>query len=133
MMTTVVLGTNNFEDCSELLALRESLLLQIAGTPPAVTLIIPEDDPSLPPIRVVQNVAEGQDAVTVRTTESSVFLLYQDHLLLTAIMADENKIMATLDLRPLGLRVFTTASALMVKDRALAENRFVRGRAINLA
>lgn len=131
-MTTVVIGTNSFEDCTELVALQESLLLHIEADPLAVTLITPDGDDRLKRISVKGNVAEGQDAVAVSTTESCVSVFYNDQLLVMASMTNEGTINATLDLRPLGLRLFSSASALMVGNSRLAGNRFVRGRAINL-
>ena len=83
-------------------------------------------------ISVISNVAEGQDAVAISTTESSVSVFYEDRLLVMASVKDPETISATLDLRPLGLQLFSSASELVVGNSRLVTNKFVRGRAINL-
>lgn len=132
-MTRVVIGTNSFEDCTELVALHESLLLHIEADPLAVTLITPDGDDRLKRICVERNVAKAPDVAVVSTTGSSVAVFYEDQLLVMASVTSEGTINATLDLRPLGIRLFSNASGLMVGNSRLAGNRFVRGRAINLA
>ena len=133
-MTSILAGTNRFIDCESLIALGGSPVLRVQPNPLRVSLMLPEGDERLAPVAVVENSVEADGAARVDVSESAVSIYYRDQLVLSAILVKGGEIALVLDLRPLGLSVFTEATSLRVGSSRFVRNNFIGVEAaINLA
>ena len=137
-MTTIVLGTNRVSDCRTLISLRQQSLLRVDTNPLRVSLTTPPQDPSVRHIRIVENVAEGDGEeqgarVQVVVQEASVAIFHGDHVFASAFQTDADTVNLSLDLRLLGINVYTDVAGLHIGENTLRQNTFVNcDTAINL-
>jgi hypothetical protein len=126
MTTRVIIGGNEFVDCANVLVLRGEPLLRIASDPPRVTLITPAGWPDHQTVALRDNVLlAGQPHARVVRSESAVVLLFKEVSVVTAV-ADEAQpqvIRTAIDLRPIGINVFSDASGLHVGTNVFSGNR----------
>ena len=114
-MTTIVLGTNRISDCRSLISLQQQSLLRVDTNPLRLSLTTPTQNPAVRHIRIVENVAmencEDQDAlIRVVVQDASVTIFHGDHVLASAIRTDADTINLSLDLRVLGINLYTVGS-----------------------
>lgn len=133
-MTTLVLGTNRFEDCEHILARQGTPILSavIRGGQPVVNLTL-ERGPTGQSIRVRDNrVMEGPLTVD-STREGRVTFRMGESTIVSAHVQNQNTLCVEVDFRALGLNIYTDGSALHVGGATLSGNVVRGGRtAINV-
>jgi hypothetical protein len=121
-VTTVLLGTNTFIDCGALLAVGDDAVVRVdRASPPALTLKTPP--------RAARQIAvhAGRPAaadphVAVVESETMCAVFYDEHLLAIAVRMDDERVHLTLDLRPVGVLVYTDPEGLHVGPHVIAKN-----------
>lgn len=129
-MSTFIVGTNRFEDCETLIAHRGTpvLIINVGEGGIKLDLRIPVGGKLLV---IDQNqVAEG-DAQIVSTPQM-VSVVSDDTLVVHAVQLAEGSVLVDLDLRPLGVAIYTDAGGLFVAGSRLAKN-LVQGARVALS
>ena len=137
-MPTIVIGTNRFVDCRNLLSVRGQPLLRIDTDPLRVTLTTPNDPPdgrivSVEDNRVTASAPATSPRVIVRDDYVAIFL--GEHALVQATLIERSPavIHVRLDLRPLGINLSDDSTSLHVGRNRLEHNEVVGAEnAINL-
>jgi hypothetical protein len=126
MTTRVIIGGNEFVDCANVLVLRGEPLLRIASEPLRVTLITPAGWPDHQSVALRENVLlTGKPKARIVGSGNAVVLLVKEISVVTAV-ADELEpqvIRTAVDLRPLGIQVFSDSSGLHVGANVFSGNR----------
>ena len=126
-MATVFLGTNRISNCRSLLALQSQSLLKIDADPLRLTLTTPSDTSGVRQVRVEENQVKegsnGSQSVNVIAQESSVSIFLADQLLVSAVLLKPDVIHVNLDLRPLGINLFSDATGLHIGKNTLSYNK----------
>lgn len=120
-MTEVLLGGNAFRDCDTLISVARIPVLKVRGDPLHIELAVPILEPEAGgrlKFHMINRKIEG-DPVVVRQSaihghDDELRLFHGHHLLLTASALSRETIHVHLDLRPLGLRVYSDAEGLHV-------------------
>ena len=120
-MTTVLLGTNLFEDCESLIAVAGDVVLSVGTDPVEVTLVLPAG--ARRPLVLRRNrLLEGDANLEVRPQEVLLFT-DENQLVLSASQIRREQVMVHLDLRPFGLLVYTDTAGLHVGNSVIAGNK----------
>jgi hypothetical protein len=120
-MSRVILGTNIIEDCKTVMTISGTPLFSYRMEPDGVKLsfnILPP--PANSEIRIEGNVI-GRGNVVVKADQSSVTINRGDVKLLHLYIEGETAVVH-LDLRPLGLRIYTDSNALYIGSSQLSQN-----------
>ena len=126
-MTNVVLGSNHFVDCANVVAIRQHALVRVTTRPMRLSLTTPPDLPSARQVQVVDNeVRDGSDPrVRVVRSETSVAVFWEETPLLIATALDVVKVSLRLDLRPIGINLYDDAAGLHAGGNRFAGNEIV--------
>ncbi len=121
-MTTVILGSNRFVDCTNLIGFKSGPLLQIRSSPPEVILNIP-----------LSLVVDDEPQQVVRS-DTSFSIFKGDMALAIATQIKEDVVHLKLDLRPIGINVYDDVAGLHVGHNVFSNNQLERiATAINLS
>jgi len=126
---TVMLGSNRFTDCQNLLGISDRTVLKIEVAPLRVTLRTPSGLPSGIHFAVEHNV-EDERVGTVHTglrvvaDAKSAAIFWNDAWLIAAAEVDENTVNLHVDLRPIGINIYDDPQGLHVGTNVLARNSF---------
>lgn len=134
-MTDVVLGSNHFIDCVNIVAIRQHVLVRLEANPLRLSLTTPPDLPSARRVNIINNeIREGSDPkVQVVKSDTSVAVFWEDVPLSIATVFGGVKVSLRLDLRPIGINLYDDASGLYAGGNRFAGNRIVNcGTAIAL-
>jgi hypothetical protein len=126
-MTHVILGSNHFEGCDNIVAIRQHALLRVETSPLRLSLTTPPELPSARRIQVVDNeVRTGSDIkVRVVKSETSVAIFWDETPLLIATALDDVRVSLRLDLRPIGINLYDDALGLHAGSNNFAGNQIV--------
>lgn len=121
-MTTIILGSNRFVDCMNLIGFKNAPLLQVRSSPPEVILTLPE------PLDI------ASDAWEIIKSDSSFSIFKGDSAIAIATQRKKDVVHLKLDLRPLGINVFDDIAGLHVGNNVFSGNTLEHiGTAINLS
>lgn len=121
-MSTVLLGSNRFVDCTSILAYRDRSVLRVVLDPLRVDLTTPEDLPSGRSVSVgPEHPGPGTDVRVVATSQSFA-VFWQDHALVLATLLDADTVHLKLDLRPLGINIYDDHGGLHIGTNVFARN-----------
>lgn len=126
-MKSLILGTNRFEGCEHIIALRGTPILSavIRGGQPVVSLTL-QGGPTGQSVRVQDNrVMEGPLTVD-SAREGRVTVRMGEIAIVSAQVQNENTLHIEVDFRALGLNIYTDRSALHIGGATLSGN-VVRG------
>lgn len=125
-MTTFTVGTNRIEDCEYVLAIRDEPLFSVdlPDGRPLLTVIL-SSPPATNAIHIERNQVRVGN-VAVREQDAATAILQNDHMLIRVTVTGENDLTVDLDLRPIGLNVYTDHASLRVGGATLAGN-VIRG------
>ena len=123
-MTTVVLGSNHFVDCSTLIAVRQHALLRVAVSPLRLSVVTPPGLPSGRAVHIVENERKPESDASVRVvvSDKSVAVFWKEAPLAIATLLDESTVSLRLDLRPIGINLFDDGQALHLANNVFAGN-----------
>jgi hypothetical protein len=129
-MTTFLLGTNRFEECETVLAHQGTPVLRawIEGQQLFVNLRTPD---GTMPLHVEKNEVLSGDASVVQSS-TQVSVIVDKTLVLHASKLEADEVLVSLELRPLGVAIYTDASGLHIGQSLLAGNS-VRGARVAVA
>lgn len=120
-MNQVILGGNGFRDCPTIIAFGGQPLLSVVPNSGEIELRVPARPPSgaASPLTITGARASGSDPgllrqIVVRSHDDEVRVFFQHALLLVVSRLSETDTHVHLDLRPLGVRVFSDAEGLHV-------------------
>lgn len=124
-MTRVVLGSNHFVDCADILAIRQHSLLRVSADPLRISLTTPPDLPSVGAVQVIDNQSRsGSDPkVRVVQSETSVAVFWHEAPLLIATALGDGAVSLRLDLRPLGINLYDDTLGLHLGSNRIAGNQ----------
>lgn len=134
-MTDVVLGSNHFLDCINIVAIHQHPLVRVEANPLRLSVATPPDLPSARRVQIIDNeIREGSDPkVQVVKSETSVAVFLGETPLSIATLLGGAKISLRLDLRPIGINLYDDASGLHAGSNRFAGNQIVNcGTAIAL-
>lgn len=119
-MTTLLVGTNRFENCETLLAHRGVPVLRVEATSAGLVLDLqtPQD---AKPLRIERNVVTDGDA-SVICAARLVTVVANGTPLLHAAQLLEHEVLVDLDFRPLGMAIYSDATGLHIGGSTLAGN-----------
>jgi hypothetical protein len=115
-------GTNKIEDCEYVLAISGVPLfsVNVSDGSPALSVDL-SSPPATNHIRIKNDLVEVGN-VDVRKQAGTAAILMKDHTLLRVTVTGENDLTVDLDLRPIGLNVYTDHASLRVGGATLAGN-----------
>ncbi len=120
-MSRVILGTNTIEDCKTVMTISGTPLFSYRVEPDGVKLSFKIlSPPANTEIRIEGNVIDRGN-VAVKADQSSVTINHGNVKLLHLSIEGETAVVH-LDLRPLGLRIYTDSNALHVGSSQLSQN-----------
>ena len=124
-MTTVVLGSNRFVDCSTLIAVQQHELLRITTAPLRISLTTPPDVSTERAVHVEENQrGSGSEAnVRVVASDTSVAVFWGENPLAIATLLDDTTVSLHLDLRPVGIDLFADALGLHIGKNVFTGNQ----------
>jgi hypothetical protein len=125
-MTEVVLGSNHFVDCANILAIRQHPLLRVSAEPLRISLTTPPDWSSARAIQVIDNRSEAPNSkLRIVQSETSVAVFWSEIPLVIATALGGNRVSLRADLRPLGINLYDDALGLHVGGNDFAGNQIV--------
>jgi hypothetical protein len=118
-MGSVIIGTNKITNCQVVIGLKEQPLLQVAFSPLRVSLRLPPGLPSKISFEIADNVIKGeglilQPELRVVSGAKNVSIFWNNLLLLSATLLDEETAHLKIDLRPVGIAVFDDPEGLHI-------------------
>ena len=118
-MNEVILGGNGFRDCATIIAFGGQPLLGVSRTSPEIEVRVPARGSASASLLIQGSRVSGSDAglvrqILVRSHEDEVRVFYRHALLLVVSKLSETSTHVHLDLRPLGVRVFSDGEGLHV-------------------
>jgi len=122
-MTTLVIGSNRFEDCEHVFAMRGTPLFSagIRGDQPVVTLSL-QGAASSGSIQVRDNTVVEGPLVVESDPGGSTRVRSGESTVVHAKLEGENTLRIMVDFRPIGLNVYTENGALHVGGATLSGN-----------
>lgn len=129
-MCSVIIGTNRITNCQTLISVKGTPLLQISLSPLRVSLKLPRDLPSRIFFEIVDNELKGEglalnSAPHIVRGETNVSIFWNDVLLVSATLVDQETAHVKIDLRRLGILIFDDHEGLHVGRNLLAHNSFM--------
>jgi hypothetical protein len=120
-MSTFIVGTNRFEDCEILIAHKAVPVLRIDITDgvPCVDLRMPEGAGKL----VIERNAVRAGSAEVVASLRSATVTSAELMLLHVVVKAGGEALVHLDLRSLGVAIYTDASGLHIGSNVLSRNR----------
>ena len=128
-MRSVIIGTNRFVNCQTVISLKDKPLLQVSFSPLRVSLRLPQDLPSRVFFEIVENELKqkGESAglnLRIVISETNVGVFWNDVLLVSATLLDNETAHLKVDLRRVGINIFDDNAGLHVGQNTLTSNSF---------
>ena len=128
-MRSVIIGTNRFINSQTVISLKDQPLLQVSVAPLKVSLRLPRDLPSRVFFEIVENELKekGESAGSnphIVTAETNVSLFWNDVLLVSATLLDQETVHLKIDLRRVGINIYDDHAGLHVGQNTLTGNSF---------
>ena len=129
-MRSVIIGTNRIANCQILISVRGSPLLQVSHSPLQVSLNLPRDLPSRIFFEIVDNELKRKSPASIPEPrivkgEKNVSIFWDDVLLLSATLVDQETVHLKIDLRRLGILIYDDHEGLHVGKNIMAYNSFL--------
>jgi hypothetical protein len=128
-MGSVIIGTNKITNCQVVIGLKEQSLLQVTFSPLRVSLRLPPGLPSKISFEIADNAIKGegltlQPELRVVSGAKNVSIFWNNLLLLSATLLDEETAHLKIDLRPIGIAVFDDPEGLHIGKSLMARSSF---------
>lgn len=123
----VVIGTNSFVDCENIVILQGNPLLKVAANPLRLTVVTPQNLPSGRHVRVVDNISAVNDQtgkVRVISSEQSVQIFWDNFLLVVGTLIAPETVHIHIDLRPIGILCHDDQTGLHVGNINMSSSTF---------
>jgi len=129
-MCSVIIGANRITNCQTLISVRGRPFLQVSPSPLRVSLELPPDLPSRVFFEIVDNESKGESlssssGLRIVRSETNVSIFWNDVLLLSATLVDQETVHVKIDLRRLGILIYDDHEGLHVGKNLLANNSFM--------
>ncbi|MBI5194970.1 MAG: hypothetical protein HZA10_01465 [Nitrospirae bacterium] len=120
-MTRVILGTNAIENCDSAITIAGVPLFsyKIDGDKISLTFNI-SSPPATAEIQIIDNIVYKGE-ITLKTAPNSVFVKFRDNLLIDLLINVDSAIV-NLDLRHIGINIYTDTNALHIGGSQLSQN-----------
>ena len=128
-MRSVIIGTNKITNCQVVIGLKEQPLLQVAFSPLRVSLRLPPGLPSKISFEIADNVIKGEGLTPkpelyVVSGATNVSIFWNNFLLISATLMDEETAHLKIDLRPVSIAVFDDPEGLHIGRNLIARSSF---------
>ena len=126
-MRSVITGTNRFINCQTVISFKDQPLLQVSFSPLRVSFKLPRDLPVS--FDIVENDLKrksepaGADPRVV-ISETNVSIFWNDVLLVSATLMDDETAHLKIDLRRVGINIYDDNAGLHVGRNTLTGNSF---------